>query len=616
MDGSPNIDEHKDSLGFDLVATDFDSEIIENFPQLKLFRASRTDKIKKITFKNIPNLEVIDLNLSNNLTEIEIINCNSLKALDVSFCLNLKQIKGNFPNLEYFSCPNTPITNLPAMPKLLYLNASWCGSLQRVNINDFKNLEKVSFGAYESWSYSMSEISSHPSLVELHTFNVDIDFNKFSKKSKLKYFSMKRGTINGNISIMPDDVFIILPNESTHGKYREIGRLKSDDSLLLLYGPWGVPPAENKILSPIIGTFKPPENYNLEKASDCIAGCIFGSAIMDMIGSGVEFETKAVAHQNLGKPLDITWTHPWMSQFNASYIKGTATDDTSQAVLIMRSLVSANSCGSHFENMLSKNNVNLDIQNFAKQMFYWMKEGHPEHKDGCGLGMGRTTKAVLTNPNFLTNPHKASEEIWIALDRNVASNGAVMRTGPVGCFCFWDEEVVKFVAENLAKVTHFDPRCVFSAVLISVIVSRIIRSKTSDYKFDLDETIENSFSFVPGIEKYKDEAMKHLTVKNIEKLNLEDQNQQGFTFKTIGAAIWALRYCTSYEEALVRVVREGGDSDTNGAVVGAIMGCKTGYSKLPRDLLQYMFMGQWLYNEMDPFMRTMGVNPPKSYWVQ
>lgn len=197
----------------------------------------------------------------------------------------------------------------------------------------------------------------------------------------------------------------------------------------------------------------------------------------------------------------------------------------------------------------------------------------------------------------------------------IASNGAVMRTTPVGCFCFWDEECVAKAAENLSKVTHYDPKCAYSSVLISLIISRLIKSKSSpNYKFDLDKTIEDAFTFVEGSNEERDEIMKYLSVKEIEELDLENRDYMGYTLRTTGSAIWALRYTNSITEAIEKVIREGGDSDTNGAVVGGVLGAKYGFSQLPKDILTYMFNGQWLYNEVDPFMRIMGIEPPPSFW--
>lgn len=45
---------------------------------------------------------------------------------------------------------------------------------------------------------------------------------------------------------------------------------------------------------------------------------------------------------------------------------------------------------------------------------------------------------------------------------------------------------------------------------------------------------------------------------------------------------------------------------SNGAVCGAMLGCKVGFSKLPEDLLQFVHR-QWLDEKVEQFMELIGL---------
>ena len=45
---------------------------------------------------------------------------------------------------------------------------------------------------------------------------------------------------------------------------------------------------------------------------------------------------------------------------------------------------------------------------------------------------------------------------------------------------------------------------------------------------------------------------------------------------------------------------------SNGAVCGALMGCKLGFKALPQDLLQFKNR-QWLDERVDSFLRLIGL---------
>ena len=46
-------------------------------------------------------------------------------------------------------------------------------------------------------------------------------------------------------------------------------------------------------------------------------------------------------------------------------------------------------------------------------------------------------------------------------------------------------------------------------------------------------------------------------------------------------AFWHLLHATSYEASLVDIVNRGGDSDTNGCIVGALLGARFGFTAIP-----------------------------------
>lgn len=57
----------------------------------------------------------------------------------------------------------------------------------------------------------------------------------------------------------------------------------------------------------------------------------------------------------------------------------------------------------------------------------------------------------------------------------------------------------------------------------------------------------------------------------------------------MGSGFFALKNSSrDFRAALTEIILEGGDADTNGAVAGALLGCRTGYSQLPESWLRQM----------------------------
>jgi len=111
---------------------------------------------------------------------------------------------------------------------------------------------------------------------------------------------------------------------------------------------------------------------------------------------------------------------------------------------------------------------------FAKKMLEWNDFGFPE-LGTPSRGIGYTVMSVMDHSEFRSNPHLAAYEVWDRESRQLAANGAVMRTAVMGVEAFWDEARVVRNAITAAKITHADPRSIMAALVSSVLISRLLR---------------------------------------------------------------------------------------------------------------------------------------------
>jgi ADP-ribosylglycohydrolase len=66
-----------------------------------------------------------------------------------------------------------------------------------------------------------------------------------------------------------------------------------------------------------------------------------------------------------------------------------------------------------------------------------------------------------------------------------------------------------------------------------------------------------------------------------ETMRLDREPGSGYTLLAMQVGLWAATAATDFEESLVRVVSQGGDTDTNGAVAGAALGARFGAGAIP-----------------------------------
>lgn len=98
--------------------------------------------------------------------------------------------------------------------------------------------------------------------------------------------------------------------------------------------------------------------------------------------------------------------------------------------------------------------------------------------------------------------------------------------------------------------------------------------------------------------------------KSLNDLQLDESGKIGYTYKCMGAGFWALRQ-ENFRDALEAIAFEGGDADTNGAVAGALLGCKLGASALPDTWLYGLKYKDWLDGHIGSFLALLGLSKRK-----
>ncbi|KAF9198026.1 hypothetical protein BGZ49_001292 [Haplosporangium sp. Z 27] len=212
---------------------------------------------------------------------------------------------------------------------------------------------------------------------------------------------------------------------------------------------------------------------------DRIRGCIIGAAVGDAYGLSTEFMPTEVAARLYGNGPIAFGREPgypvWEDSHRSIEERNDFTDDTDQLLVILQSLDQTG-------------DGKLDPINFANKLLEWKKHGIPELGTEPGRGLGFTVGMVLDHPKFKTNPHGAAFDVWNSAGRDLAPNGAVMRTAVTGIEHFWDESRVVENSLAAAKVTHCDPRSVISALISSVLISRLLRGGGIDENHDNAQT--------------------------------------------------------------------------------------------------------------------------------
>lgn len=259
-------------------------------------------------------------------------------------------------------------------------------------------------------------------------------------------------------------------------------------------------------------------------------GCFLGQICGDAIGSCYEFSNRKKII-NLSNRLGFEIIHP-SAVFRTT--AGQITDDTEMAVSLVNSF-------------LEKKEI--DIDNIKSHYNKWLK----------------------------SKPFDIGNTVYYALSTGIVnnisqSNGSLMRCSPLAIMLLNRDfsECVDIIKKE-AYITHSN-YFVVSCNIIYVMVLRYIINYGYD-KENIRKLIRNL------IEDYSlDENVKELT--SGEKPDNYELNC-GWVKIAFQNAFYHLFRCNDIKTAISETIRMGGDTDTNAAIVGAMIGAVEGESSFP-----------------------------------
>jgi ADP-ribosylglycohydrolase len=167
-------------------------------------------------------------------------------------------------------------------------------------------------------------------------------------------------------------------------------------------------------------------------------------------------------------------------------------------------------------------------------------------------------------------------------------NGSLMRILPVSFYFHKssDSEMVAGIA-GMSNITHAHPRSVLACVIFTVMVQELLQG------CEAASAYENMRERIPGIIKdtgYGAELGTFETILNGTLPGYKDEQikSSGYVVDTLEASLWCLLNSSSFEEAVLKAVNLGGDSDTTGAVTGELAGVRYGLDSIPEEWLDQL----------------------------
>ncbi len=226
-------------------------------------------------------------------------------------------------------------------------------------------------------------------------------------------------------------------------------------------------------------------------------------------------------------------------------------DDAAMALLLGESLLASKG---------------FDANDAARRWVKWMKV------DGRGIGI--TTRRALTLIDRGKDPFEAGQLANQENPGRSAGNGSVMRCIPVALRYHDDPDRLIRVSTQQAAITHADERCTWGAAAVNLAARELLHGNI----YFIDEVMHRIGDRAPRVLR---DAIHRVPREREGDLPIARAGEAGYVVHCVEIAFWFVTHDRSLEEALIALAQAGGDTDTNAAVAGGLLGARYGDVALP-----------------------------------
>jgi ADP-ribosyl-[dinitrogen reductase] hydrolase len=277
--------------------------------------------------------------------------------------------------------------------------------------------------------------------------------------------------------------------------------------------------------------------------ADRVVGSVLGLALGDALG----------APQESSRARDVPSPFPAFERSWMGLPPGTTTDDTAMARNLVRSLADRGG---------------FDPHDVLRRHVEWLRTNPPD--------VGNQTRLALVEATAGTP--EAARVVFERRGPEVsAGNGSAMYCAPLGLAYANRPSELPELAPALSALTHWDGRCRTACLAVTLAVAGLARGE------DPVGSVVAAVGEVRGREG--GEELEHL-VEEAGRGRPIDGPDRGFVLFTAGVALRVGARAGSVEAGLREVVAYGGDTDTNAAVAGALLGARFGRRGLPEAWLE------------------------------
>lgn len=294
-----------------------------------------------------------------------------------------------------------------------------------------------------------------------------------------------------------------------------------------------------------LATDEVESTFSANRQEQALVGVLIGTAVGDALG--LPMEGLSTQRQQCLFPMPLR--HRLVGRF------GMISDDTEHTVMLAQSILECPTDPIAFQRAL------------ARRLRWWLV-GLP-----AGVGFA-TLRAIL--------------KLWIGIPPTrsgvmSAGNGPAMRSALLGVYFADDPERRRQFVHASTQITHRDPRAEIAAFAVAETAAWMLNPGN-----DVADLLQ-SLSKLSELQEWTAIIAKIRAGLSVNQPTADfalefgiAHGVSGYAFHSVPVAIYAaVRHRDDFKSALTEAIGCGGDTDTVGAITGALVGAHIGAAKIP-----------------------------------
>ena len=301
---------------------------------------------------------------------------------------------------------------------------------------------------------------------------------------------------------------------------------------------------------------------------------IMGVVVGDALGCPVQFESRKEVSRH-----PVTDMRGY-GTFNLP--EGSWTDDSSLTIALLESI-----------RRIGK----IDLDDIMENFMNWLYDGDFTPY-GQSYDIGRGTMQAIDRYSRNRNAKKCGGgEEW----NN--GNGSLMRIMPACIYCsvmetsgiYSDCDAID-VIHSVGGLTHAHIRSNIACGLYFFMVKQILIGE-GPLQERMREGLTQGFAFYESRLADKENLHYYDRLRDLtafKSLPAEKIKSTGYVVDALEAAVWSLITTDRFDQALLKAVNLGDDTDTVGAIAGGLAGLYYGYDTIPENWLSAIKRREWI----------------------